>query len=1627
MRYTFTALFLLVFTFISGETLAQTVTVDEDFSDGDFTNNPTWTDSESKHIVNISSMLQLDAPSETAEAVISTLSTAAYGEWEAYIELGFNPSSSNLSRFYIIANNQDMKGNIDGYFVQIGDTEDEVSLYRQDGSSAIKIIDGTDGLVDSDPVTVRIRVTRDLDGNWELLADPAGGTTYNSQGTATDNTYSQSEFIGLFSDYTSTRSSLFEYDDIKVTKVNPPLDIQNITVVDNQTFEVSFNLDVDPTSVQASDFGITPNIGNPPNLSTSGNVVQLSYSNPISGGQYTLNVSGITDNEGNTIAPNTSFSFQFFDSYTLGDIIINEFAYDYPSTITDEYIEIRNTSNKYLNLANWQIADNNSSSNLGSDPIPIEPDSFLVISADTTELTNLLGNRAYYETGFPALNNSTPDAVQLITDTGAKADSLTYNSDWGGTDVALERRSPSAPSIYKENWGDSPNPNGGTPGISNEVDEDNTPPKFTELNILSAQTLQLVFDERLNQAGNYGITNSSISSVNQTAADTVELYLGANLQNAQEYTLSIDNATDIFGNALISTDTSFTFYNPSPVDSGDVAINEFMYAPPANSSEYIELYNHSNKSLDLQGWTLSDNRDGFEEVISDNQFIVPPDSFVVIAPDNTIEPNYLTIALLTMGDFPALNNGGDQIVIRDQDGVLLDSLQYTSDWGGDEIALERRTINVSGIYQSNWGNTPDGFGTPGSSNNIEPDNKAPKIEQFDIKSNTELALIFSEQLDQNSAEDLSNYTSSNALSVTNTQLLAPDTVLLTLGNQLQNAATYTLGIANIADLFGNMISPVDTSFTYYEVSNANPGDVFVNEFSFVPPPGSTEYIEIYNPSNKSFNLQGWTLSDNRGIQGVITNTRFIIPPDSFAVIVPDNTLLTEYPDIALLTMSDFPALNNNGDQIVVRNQNGTLLDSLQYTSDWGGDEVALERRTTAVSGTFRENWSDAPNGFGSPGSQNEVPQDQTSPTLQNLTSIDTNKIELTFSEKIASPSATDEQNYQLYPSIGIQLISAQDETVTLFLEQALTDGETYEVTVSNISDIFGNTLTSATRELEYLKIDEAQSGQIVINEILYNPGSGGKTDFIELYNTTDKNFNLTEWVVGDYSAETTIEVPTQLEAGEFIVLTGNQNFATAIPNAIAINEFPSLNDNTPDDIYIRNQNGVTIDSLRYYQSWGGKTDGASLERKDPLGASNDASNWQTNNSERGISAGTQNITFQEDTESPRMIFSKVLNNGNFEIQFNEFIRLTDDVTFYAGAERLSITDFDSTDANVILLSSAASMSNNINANNTTIRAESLTDVKGNTTTSSDISVAQPLQNGDLVINEIMFNPLAETDDNQPDQTEYVELHNTQDYAISLEGLFLHDEPDENGDIRDIRPVSTTAKWVPPKGYVLVHADESSNFEESQTALFFDLPSSTMQSIIRADRSSLSLASSNDAIYIADSTGATIDSVFYDESWHNPNIIDTRGIALERITPNGPSNDESNWGSSITKKGGTPHSENSIYQENAQIDQETGISFNPNPFSPDGDGYEDNLFINYKLNQQDFLIKVRIYDRYGRLVRTLADNKQAGFEGKLIWNGRKDDNSRNRIGIYIVVFEAYDSASGSDLSFKKTVVLARQLN
>src|SRR5699024_9591602 len=135
----------------------------------------------------------------------------------------------------------------------------------------------------------------------------------------------------------------------------------------------------------------------------------------------------------------------------------------------------------------------------------------------------------------------------------------------------------------------------------------------------------------------------------------------------------------------------------------------------------------------------------------------------------------------------------------------------------------------------------------------------------------------------------------------------------------KNGRTYQLTIKGQQDIFGNTAASIDTSFTFYKISQPDSSDVFISEFMYDPPSGSTEYIELYNPTNKSFNFQGWMINDNTGTPQIITNSKVVLPPDSFVVLAPDETLLDDYPGINLITLSSrWPSLNNSGDAIVLR-------------------------------------------------------------------------------------------------------------------------------------------------------------------------------------------------------------------------------------------------------------------------------------------------------------------------------------------------------------------------------------------------------------------------------------------------------------------------------------------------------------------------------------------------------------------------------------------------------------------------------------------------------------------------------------------------------------------------------------
>ncbi|MBF8248404.1 MAG: LTD domain-containing protein, partial [Bacteroidetes bacterium] len=292
-----------------------------------------------------------------------------------------------------------------------------------------------------------------------------------------------------------------------------------------------------------------------------------------------------------------------------------------------------------------------------------------------------------------------------------------------------------------------------------------------------------------------------------------------------------------------------------------------------------------------------------------------------------------------------------------------------------------------------------------------------------------------------------------------------------------------------------------------------------------------------------------------------------------------------------------------------------------------------------------------------------------------------------------------------------------------------------------------------------------------------------------------------------------------------------------------------------------------------------------------------------------------------------------------------------------------------------------------------------------------ITVGVASLKGALVVNEIMYDPLS-------NQNEWIELQNRSSSPIDLAGWKFSDRPTTSGSNTFI--ITAQTRIAQPGDFVVVVA------ESTVLQLYPNLisPTPNLHLFILNRSGGLSLGNDGDDIILKDLTGKVIDSVAYLPAWHHPDVTDTKGRSLERINPNLDTNDPRNWSTATGFLGGSPGGSNTIFTRTLSVS--ASLSISPNPFSPDGDGFEDFCSISYDLPSSTSLIHLRIYDIKGRLIRTLANAEFSGAKGSVIWDGLDNGKQRARIGPYVVFIEALDGQGGTVHSAKAVVVVATRL-
>ena len=159
-------------------------------------------------------------------------------------------------------------------------------------------------------------------------------------------------------------------------------------------------------------------------------------------------------------------------------------------------------------------------------------------------------------------------------------------------------------------------------------------------------------------------------------------------------------------------------------DARDVVINEVHFAPPAGESEWVELFNRSGRSVDLNGWTFSDEDSLSAKRMTIEPFVLAPGEYVVLAADSAsfvqIFFDVLSRILFLEKGWPALNNNGDAAVIRDATGKPIDQVSFAED------QLRERRVSLERIHPDLESDDPDNWaahvtvagGSPGAQNSV---------------------------------------------------------------------------------------------------------------------------------------------------------------------------------------------------------------------------------------------------------------------------------------------------------------------------------------------------------------------------------------------------------------------------------------------------------------------------------------------------------------------------------------------------------------------------------------------------------------------------------------------------------------------------------------------------------------------------------------------------------------------------------------------------------------------------------------------------------------------------------------------------------------------------------------------
>jgi hypothetical protein len=1085
-----------------------------------------------------------------------------------------------------------------------------------------------------------------------------------------------------------------------------------------------------------------------------------------------------------------------------------------------------------------------------------------------------------------------------------------------------------------------------------------------------------------------------------------------------------------------------------------MVLSEIMFNPEGDDqyNEYIEVFNTSHSdSVDLNQWLVSDGERLNSIVEYERGTVLAPRSYALIFAykyftdsqhyREVIPPEALVLSSShsTLGLNGLANSRPETISLFTPDTTEVASWTYTVP-NADGFSEEKKVVDYPD-EDKNWGDAIVPGGTPGYANSIAP-------LDFDLAFVAEKARVSPEY-------------------ITSHDSLCFDLWLVNIGiNSVEQVSVDLFEDANLDGIFapGERLAtqPVSSAgfswmdslhvlvrmqplaiglhafrakIVYSEdqdISNnqldleaevrVGYGDVVVNE---IYADDNASWLEMYNALPEAVSLRGWQLLFPRHSSLIVLKKEISIAPSGMVLFVsPGFDVETIWKTQApVVEVKDLPTLDPGSEIISLIDERGATIDSVYYSLPFSQDKRSVERLSYDLPGDQTSSWQYCPYPQGStPGEANAAGRPFADPAISAGSVVYepaypalNDSITLSFYVHNHGNLAAIEVQVSVYSilaasvdtlllsQINIPSISSFDSiqcTLSLRLQGVGLYTILFRVDAANDFYAINNNTETAMR-VGY------PFHTLVVNEILYNTEEK-EQEWVELYNPSNQTVDLASWSLRDKSRRVILtDVSFLLDPGGYLVFSNVPLPGDSLTSNIVNPRLPEMN-NSGDVLVLYDAAGHVCDSLEYKSIWGGSRS-VSLERIRFDEASTDSLNWASCIDPAGSTPGRVNSVSPKDWDvsvlPDRFLFTPVRPEANDDILLTVTVENTGlnpltnvSVSFrcrplYA-EESLLILDpvkipyLNPQERKEITATwKKAPPGTFILQVQVDHPQDGLAD---NDFAERRVSISFPSES--IVINEIMFNPL-------PNQAEWIELYNRTPSEVDLVDWRIADN-----DTTRCSVITPSSCLLLPGEFLVLAADSIEVDSPAKMICLSGWPS---------------LSNSGDEIYLTDANGRIIDHVIY--STENS---DRRGFSLERISPSAPSAEPTNWMQSVDTRGHTAGGPNSVFID--VLPGGVSLNVSPDPFSPDGDGFEDVVAISYELPTTVASAHLKVYDIHGRMVRFLLNNESTGASRTVFWDGTDEDGQRCRMGIYIVYLEALDRLHRMVHRTKRTLVLATRL-